>query len=139
MVPWNDQQKRAFLESQFAAQIAGYRQSFPDATHEILARDGIDTGRLYISRERDRIHILDITIAPWFRNTGIGAQVMQELIEEADRGRLSIEIYVENFNPSRAWFLRLGFRVVSEDGFMLFLRREPMGSDNSTAAAPAGG
>jgi len=137
MVPWNENQKRVFLESQFAAQSRGYQESHPDASHEILLHDGVDAGRLYLAREPQRIHILDITIAPWFRNAGIGTHVMGELIQEADGARLPLSIYVENFNRSRSLFGRLGFEKASEEGFMLFLRRAPSESGRSQAAVPA--
>src|SRR5579871_3349800 len=90
MVPWDENQKRAFLQSQFAAQAQGYRQTHPDATHEILLNSGVDAGRLYTSRDAQRIHILDITIAPWFRNAGIGTRALHDVIEEADRGQVAV-------------------------------------------------
>ena len=134
MVPWNEEQKRAFVEAQFAAQARGYQDSFPHATHEILTRDGVDVGRLYLTREIDNIQILDITIAAQARNEGIGAQVLAEIAAEADRNLQSASIYVETFNPSRSLFERLGFRKISEDGFMLLLRRPA----SSVAASGSG-
>jgi hypothetical protein len=32
LVPWDDDQKRAFVRSQFAAQSSHYTQQFPDAS-----------------------------------------------------------------------------------------------------------
>ena len=81
---------------------------------------------------------MDITIAPEARNAGIGAHVLDELIEESGRSGLPISIYVENFNPSRRLFERLGFRVASQDGFMLFLWRDAKTADEP-AARPEGG
>ena len=72
MVPWDDEQKRAFVESQFTAQCRSYRENFPGAEHEVLSHEGCDVGRLYVSREADRIHILDITVVPEARNAGVG-------------------------------------------------------------------
>jgi ribosomal protein S18 acetylase RimI-like enzyme len=137
MVPWNEDQKRAFVESQFAAQCRGYRESFPNAVHEVLSHQGRDIGRLYVSHESERIHILDITVAPEARDTGIGTRVMEDLIEEAQG--LPLSIYTESFNPSRRLFERLGFQVASEDGFLLLFLRAGKESDSSPEAEPSGG
>jgi ribosomal protein S18 acetylase RimI-like enzyme len=135
MVPWDQDQKRAFLESQFAAQCRGYRESYPHATHEVLSRGGADVGRLYVSRQADGIHILDVTVAPESRNAGIGTQVIREIIQDA--GSLPVSIYIESFNPSRRLFERLGFRVASENGFMLLFLRNA--KECSAEAGPSGG
>jgi ribosomal protein S18 acetylase RimI-like enzyme len=137
MVPWNDEQKRVFVESQFAAQCRSYQQSFPDAAHEVLLYKGREIGRLYVSREAQRIHILDITVAPEERNAGIGTRVMEDLIAEAPG--LPVSIYVENFNPSRRLFERLGFRVASENGFSMLFLRAGKESDSSPEAHSTGG
>jgi ribosomal protein S18 acetylase RimI-like enzyme len=136
MVPWNDEQKRAFVESQFTAQCRSYRESFPQAAHEVLSYEGRDIGRLYVSREAERIHILDITVAPEARNAGIGTRVIEDLIEEAPG--LPLSIYVENFNPSRRLFERLGFRVASENGFSLLFLRAGKEPDSSEAGLTGG-
>jgi ribosomal protein S18 acetylase RimI-like enzyme len=137
MVPWTDQQKRAFVESQFAAQCRSYQDSFPHAAHEVLSHEGRDIGRLYVSREPDRTHILDITVAPEARNLGIGTRVLKDLIEEAPG--VPVSIYVENFNPSRRLFERLGFQVASESGFSLLFLRAGTESESPPEAGSTGG
>ena len=80
-------------------------------------------GRLYTDRYTDKLHILDITIAPEFRNAGIGSEILVRILEEADRNRQRVTIYVEDFNPSMRLFERLGFRTASVDGFLVLLER----------------
>lgn len=123
LTPWTAEQKGQFLTMQFQAQMTGYRDAFPQAVHEMVTADGRPAGRLYLSREPDRLHILDITIAPELRNAGIGSAVLGEILEEADRHGKGVTIYVEGFNPSLRLFLRLGFQVISQDGFQLLLQR----------------
>jgi ribosomal protein S18 acetylase RimI-like enzyme len=137
MVPWDDEQKRAFLESQYAAQCRGYRENYAHATHEVLSQGANDIGRLYVSRQADGIHILDVTIASEARNAGIGTRVIGELIEQA--GELPVSIYLESFNPSRRLFERLGFRITAENGFMLLFSRPAKESDSSPEAGSPGG
>src|SRR2546423_5449619 len=86
LVPWTNAQKQAFLQMQFAAQTEGYRNARPHATQDIICIDGRAVGRLYVDRLPDCLHIVDIMIAPEFRNAGIGSQVLKGILAEADRG-----------------------------------------------------
>jgi len=127
-VPWTPAQKQAFLEMQFAAQTRSYAAANPDATHEVILREGEAAGRLYLARRPDRLHILDITIAPSLRNAGIGSAVLQGILEEADRAGKAVSIFVETFNPSMRFFERLRFQPTSIDGFLVLLERPPAGT-----------
>lgn len=136
LVPWTEAQKQAFLEMQFAAQTQSYAATHPDATHEIICFDGQDAGRLYLHRGADGFHILDITIAPDRRSSGIGSQVLGNLLKEADQSAKPVTIYVESFNPSLRWFERLGFQPASVNGFQVLLRRPPGVSAGRAAQTP---
>lgn len=120
-VPWTPEQKQAFLEMQLKAQTQSYAATRPAATHEIIHRDGEPVGRLYLDRSSDGFHILDIIIGPAFRGTGIGSEVLNEILDEAARHGKPVTIYTETFNPSLRLFERLGFRVKSADGFLVLL------------------
>lgn len=109
MVPWPDQQKAAFIHMQFQAQRAHYTQYHPNSRHEIILRDGTPVGRLWVDREADRIHILDLVILPRLRNAGTGTAVLQELLAEAAGTGQAVTIHVESFSPSVRLLRRLGF------------------------------
>jgi ribosomal protein S18 acetylase RimI-like enzyme len=83
-------------------------------------------GRLYLARLADGWQILDITIDPPSRNTGIGSAVLRQILEEADRSEKPVRIYVESFNPSIKLFERLDFRAVSVHGFQILWERPPV-------------
>lgn len=137
--PWTGAQKRAFVEMQFAAQSKSYAENHPRATHEIICVDGRPVGRLYLSREAPGFHILDILIATASRNAGVGSGVLAEILDEADRAGQPITVHVESFNPSLRLFKRLGFRIASENGFLLLLERPPSASaQESYSSAEAG-
>jgi ribosomal protein S18 acetylase RimI-like enzyme len=121
LVPWTDEQQRAFIKMQFAAQDADYRERFPDADYRVILQDEEAVGRMYVLRNRQGIRILDITILPRFRNAGIGTSLIQTLIAEGAETKRSVQIYVESFNPSLRLFERLGFSVIEEDGFIRLL------------------
>ncbi|HLJ50890.1 MAG TPA: GNAT family N-acetyltransferase [Bryobacteraceae bacterium] len=124
-VPWTDTQKQAFLQMQFDAQKRGYKSTHPGAEHQLICADGVPVGRLYLDRLADRLHILDITVAPRFRHSGFGSCVLRGILDEANTKNKMVTIYVESFNPSVRLFQRLGFEVASVDGFQLLLERHP--------------
>jgi ribosomal protein S18 acetylase RimI-like enzyme len=109
-IPWTTEQKDAFLKMQFAAQSRHYAALYPQAVHSVIVADEIPVGRLYVDRSADRIHILDITVLPQYRNQSIGSAVLQRLLDEAGSSGKTVTIYVETFNPSARFFERLGFR-----------------------------
>ena len=124
-VPWSPEQKEAFLRMQFNAQKQHYAAEYPQANHDLICVDGVPVGRLYLARAADALHILDITVLPEHRNSGIGSFLLGQVIEEArSTGRL-VTIYVETFNPSLRLFERLGFRKDQEHGFQLLLKWLP--------------
>ena len=121
LVPWTDEQKAAFVRTQFDAQDAHYRQCFGDADYKVILQEEEPVGRLYVMRDRQEIRILDITILPRFRKAGIGTSLIHKVIAEAAETKRAVQIYVESFNPSMSLFDRLGFSVIEEDDFVRLL------------------
>ena len=111
-VPWTEAQSAAFVRMQFDAQQLHYRTHNPAATHDVILLDGLPVGRLYVARRRDEIRILDITILPEHRGAGVGTALVRDLMDEAERAGLPLNIYVESYNRSRGLFERLGFGKV---------------------------
>jgi len=116
LIDWSDEQKETFLKFQFEAQHRFYHEQYPDATYSIILRDGEPVGRLYVLRAEDLINILDITVLPQFRNTGIGTTLIVELLNEGAQSSKPVHIWVEYFNPSLRLFDRLGFSKIQEEG-----------------------
>ena len=75
-----------FCRMQFNAQTADYRTNYPDASFQIIERDGVAAGRLLVRRSDDAVHVIDIALLPEHRGAGIGTKLLKELQEEA-RGR----------------------------------------------------
>jgi GNAT superfamily N-acetyltransferase len=86
---------------------------------------GRQVGRLYVARLDHEIRIVDITVLPAERNTGIGSYLIEQLLDEADRTGKITKIYVEEFNPSLGLFKRLGFSPSEQDGIHLLMQRNP--------------
>ncbi len=78
-VPWTPEQKDMFVKMQFAAQKQHYGTTHPQADHQIICWKEQPAGRLYLDRTPDAFHILDITVLPELRSTGIGSIVLGEV------------------------------------------------------------
>lgn len=115
-VPWTEEQKLAFLRSQFDAQTAHYRNHYRAAEFWVIERDGERAGRLYLHYTPDDLRIVDIALAPAARGHGIGSTLLRRLLEDAaDKGR-SVSIHVERMNPAMRLYQRLGFHKIDEHG-----------------------
>ena len=112
LTDWDERQRQAFVEMQFAAQQHYYSAKFPEGEHSIILVNDQPAGRLYVARRPEEIRILDVTVAVEHRNGGVGSSILKALIEEAERRETSVRIYVERFNPSLSLFGRLGFSSI---------------------------
>src|SRR5260370_21444521 len=117
IVPWDEAQKRSFLEMQFNAQRQWYLDQFPEAEYHIILRDGISAGRLIVHRNADRVLLVDVALLPEHRNHGIGTQVIEDLKKEAQQSGKPLWLDVENFSPAFRLYQRLGFKKIDEAGF----------------------
>lgn len=126
-VPWDEAQKRAFLEMQVKAQRHHYERTYPDAQHQVIMQGEIPVGRLWSDRTAERIHLLDLTILPAHRGCGFGSSILRALQAEAAASDRAITIYVESFNPSLRLFERLGFARAAEEGAHLLLQWRAQG------------
>ncbi len=125
IVPWNDEQRQAFLRQQFDAQRTHYEAYFPDASFDVILHDGAPIGRLYVDRRDDEIRIVDIALLPEHRGAGIGGGIMRELVDEATRALVPVRIHVEYNNPAMHLYERLGFRKTGETGVYYLMERPP--------------
>jgi ribosomal protein S18 acetylase RimI-like enzyme len=121
---WSDEEKAVFCRRQFDAQSAHYREHYPGAAFEIIEKDGRGIGRLYVARWEKEIRIVDISLLPEFRGTGLGTKMLRDLQEEARASGKSLTIHVERFNPALGLYQRLGFREVEDKGVYLLMRWE---------------
>jgi len=124
-VPWTDEQRHAFLASQFAAQYRYYRENYDGATYQIVLADGQPVGRLFVARWPDEIRVMDIALLTQYRGAGIGTRVMRELCDEADAIGTPIGIHVEKQNAARRLYTRLGFEERQDRGVNSYLVRPP--------------
>lgn len=124
MFPFNEEQKESFLDEQFAAQTAYYREHYPGADLNIIEEKGVSIGRLYVDRRTSEIRIMDIALVPAARNRGIGSALIRAILDEGRRTERPVTIHVEAFNPALRLYERLGFRKIDTNGVYFLLERK---------------
>jgi len=120
---WDTNSRQAFLEMQFQAQQSHYETHFPLRDHRIVLLNSHPIGMTDIARKNDEIRVLDIILQPENRNSGLGTQLMQNLLGEADQSRRPIRLYVEKFNPALNLYKRLDFSIIEDTGVHYHMER----------------
>lgn len=120
LTDWSDAQRLAFVEMQFDAQTQHYTRQHPRAICQLIVLDnqpnagckaGCAVGRLWVDREGDCLHVLDISLLPQARGQGLGSVLLRELMAEAQQQGKPVTISVEVHNPARQLYERLGFKA----------------------------
>jgi ribosomal protein S18 acetylase RimI-like enzyme len=111
---WSDDQKQAFLASQFQAQRHHYRTYIGGCAFDVLERHGAPVGRLYLDARPTRLHIVDIALMPDLRGQGLGTAILEALQATAGAQGKGLGIFVEKFNPALRLYRRLGFTEVAD-------------------------
>lgn len=127
VVDWTDEQKTAFLRMQFQAQHAWYQEHYIGAQFDVLLADDVPAGRLYVHRREAEIRLVDISLLPEFRGTGIGTKLLRELMAEAQAAGKPLTIHVEKYNPAMRLYLRLGFKPIDDRGPYDLMEWRPTG------------
>jgi ribosomal protein S18 acetylase RimI-like enzyme len=112
---WPAAQCDAFLRMQFEAQRQSYLAAYPDAIHHIVHSNGIDVGRRLVAATPEEMRLVDIALLSTYRNRGIGAQLIQQLMDDCDGAGCVLRLQVLRGNPAQRLYERLGFRETSTE------------------------
>jgi ribosomal protein S18 acetylase RimI-like enzyme len=106
--------RERLMRQQFYGQAASYRASYPDARFEIVEHDGAPIGRIVTARTPDAVLIIDIALIASWRRRGIGARLVNGVLEEARAADLQVRLSVfANNAAALRFYLRLGFRPIA--------------------------
>ncbi len=120
------------MHLQFEAQTASYRTGFPAARFDIVELADEPIGRIVIDRPGNMLHLVDIVLAPRYRNRGIGTAILEALIEEARAAQLPVRLAVAASNASALrLYLRLGFISIGAAAMHVELERRPRMAERS--------
>ncbi|MBL8179685.1 MAG: GNAT family N-acetyltransferase [Bryobacterales bacterium] len=109
MLPLAENQKQAMVEMQWRAQDAHYRREFAGARFGIVLWEGTPVGRLCVWRGEGQMRVVDAVLLPEWRGRGIGAAVLEGVLDEARQARCVVRLRVEGWNRARRLYERLGF------------------------------
>lgn len=121
----NSEENSQFLQFQFSAQHQHYQQHYPDASYDIICQHQRPVGRLYVETQLQEIRLMDIALIPKVRNQGIGTALIKQLLHQARCQGRFISLHVEDDNPAKCLFERLGFRVVGDVSFYRLMHWHP--------------
>ena len=91
---------------------------------EVLVRDGACVGLLKLLRLPEKWEIVQLQLAGDLQGRGIGRALLQELLADAARAQVAVELSVLKVNPARLLYERLGFKLVGEDEYEYRMRHE---------------
>ena len=100
------------LTIQYAAQKQSYESNYPEAENSIIELEDEKVGRLLITRDEGKIHLVDIAILRGFRGRGIGSVVLGRLKSEAEM--IGLSVFKTNFGAINL-YQRHGFKVVRDN------------------------
>lgn len=134
---WDDEQRRAFLALQLRAREQHRDATRPDADLAMVTLDDTAVGQLDLHRG-DAIEVLEIALIPGLRGRGLGTALLGLVLAEADERSAPTHLHVEDGNPARRLYERLGFAAVGATGLHIAMER-PVGGRPDTPRETATG
>lgn len=123
--PFDEFQKRQFLDQQFGAQYQHYQIHYPTCERNIVEQDGRAIGRLWVDEWHDQIRLVDIALMPEWRGSGIGTALLRDVLARGAAAGKPVTIHVEGFNPALRLYQRLGFEHVDTNGVYYLMKWTP--------------
>lgn len=124
--PWTDEQKVAFLCSQFDLQHRHYTTHYVGTEFYVIEQAGTAIGRFYLDRvSPSEIRVVDIAFFRQHAGKGYGSALIKAAQQSATATGRPLTMHVEQFNPARRLYARLGFTEVEERGAYMFIRWDP--------------
>ena len=122
VLPWTTAQKVTFVKMQFNAQHKFFKQEFNNAEFNIVLKNDVAIGRMYVERRENEIRIIDVTLMPDYRGQGIGQILMKSLLDESAGSEKPVTVNIEKDNPAMSFYERFGFEYVEDQGVYQLIR-----------------
>lgn len=113
---WDAERIRSFLDTQYAAQQRFLKANYPQGEDRIIMLDTKPIGRILVERNEQEIRVVDVALLPQYRNSGIGTNLIRELLAEATRLGKPFRTQVIRSSAALGLFERLGIVKIGETG-----------------------
>jgi ribosomal protein S18 acetylase RimI-like enzyme len=123
---WDENMRATILPMQYRGRLMNLAANHPHAERSIILADDVPVGWRVVDRSGETIHLVDIAILAAHRGSGIGAAVIQEILNEGERSSKAVTLEVLTTNRAVRLYQRLGFRRTGGDDVQHFLRRDPV-------------
>lgn len=111
------------VATQRQAQVASYRERYPQAIYQVLELDGAAAGRLVTACVDDALRVVDLAVMPWARRRGVATETLLRLQHQAQQEGRLLRLAVRRDNEgARRLYAALGFVPGDEEGPVLQLR-----------------
>ena len=100
---WNEQRE-----------VAQFHRQLNISASKIIRVDGSDVGFISAPVSDGIVWIHTICILPEHQNHGIGSEIIQSVVAQAQKQKLLLHLSVLKVNPARRLYERLGFKVTQE-------------------------
>lgn len=110
---WNEDLQKAFHE----AWMAHRRDT------QVIEVSGLLVGVVDVEWREDDLYLARIEVSPELQNLGLGAAIIQGLIESGARGERALSLDVFGVNPARRLYERLGFQEIGLSKQKVHMRR----------------
>lgn len=107
---WPDGLKHAFLEQQRNLQTQHYLSHYAGLWRGIVLCADKPVGRLYLWRNGDDLRIVELSLLAAYRQRGVGSRLLRAVQDEAGGSGARASLHVDENNPARRLYQRLGFR-----------------------------
>jgi len=113
---WDEDRISEFLDMQYEAQQRFLESEYKRVTDQIVLLEEEPAGHLFVERRDHEIRCIDIALLPEYRNAGIGALLLRQLQDEAERAGKPLRLQIIRFSRAVSLLDRLGFVRTSETG-----------------------
>jgi ribosomal protein S18 acetylase RimI-like enzyme len=94
---------------------------YDEGSTSIICVEGRSVGWLSTTSRDDAIEIGHIYLLPMFQRRGIGTLLIQAIIGDARAAGLRVRLSTAKINPAVALYKRLGFQLVGESEFKIYM------------------
>jgi ribosomal protein S18 acetylase RimI-like enzyme len=122
---WDSAQLEPLLRMQFASQQRWYETAYARAEQQIVMLGEAPIGRIIVQRAGDAATLVDISLLPAHRGSGIGGGLIRDLIAECGQAKVRLCLQVLKTNPAAHLYERLGFVQTGEEGMYIQMEKQP--------------